>query len=105
MKTKIYVHASKESMYDKGEELGLSGEALNMFSYTGNEIELTIDVNTGTGLSTITEVDGKPIVDKSGLSKDDITLVSQVMEEKGVWSHKYQAWNRLEAFLIRILGR
>lgn len=60
--TKIYVHGSKESMYDKGVELGLTGDALHYFTFTGNEIELEILVDTVTGESTIVAVDGKAVL-------------------------------------------
>ena len=41
---KLYVHGSKESNYDAGEQLGLSGEALDLFMYTACEVELIYEV-------------------------------------------------------------
>lgn len=105
MKTDVYVHGSKESMYDKGLKLGLTGEALDMFSFTGYEVKLTVEVDEKSGNSTIIAVDDKPVINKEEVSRDDIVLVSQVMEEKGVWSHKYQAWNKIEAFLQKLIGK
>jgi len=62
--TKVYVHGSKESMYDEGVKLGLSGEALHYFTFTGCEVELEILVDMNTGDSTIIAVDGKPVSQK-----------------------------------------
>jgi len=62
IKTKVYVHGTKESMYDKGVELGLTGEALDNFKYTGYEVELEIEVNKETGDSTIIAVNDVPLV-------------------------------------------
>jgi len=61
MQTKVYVHGSKESMREHGREIGLTGEALNMFAYTGYEVELTVDVNEQTGESVIVAVDGRRV--------------------------------------------
>lgn len=105
MKADVYVQESKENMYDKGLKLGLTGEALKNFMYTGYEVTLTVEIDEKTGNSTIIAVDGKPVVNKDEISKDDIVLVSQVMEDKGVWSHKFQAWNRIESFLQKIIGK
>ena len=41
---KIYVHGSKERNYKDGEQLGLSGEALDLFMYTAYEVELIYEV-------------------------------------------------------------
>lgn len=60
-KTDVYVHGSKDEMWEKGEELGLTGDALRMFSYTATEVKLTIDVDEKTGESTIIAVDDKPL--------------------------------------------
>lgn len=43
IKTTIYASISKESAYEKGEQIGLSGEALEMFKHF-NEVELEIEV-------------------------------------------------------------
>ncbi len=43
IKTTIYASISKESAYEKGKQIGLSGEALEMFKHF-NEVELEIEV-------------------------------------------------------------
>ncbi len=58
-----YVKGSKEDGYDLGEELGLEGEALGMFTYLHYEVELTIKVQKD-GSYTITHVDDFPVSDK-----------------------------------------
>lgn len=45
LKTKLYCHSNKESMYDKGEELGLSDEALDNFIYTMYEVEFDVEID------------------------------------------------------------
>jgi hypothetical protein len=58
----VYVHGSRESNLNKGREIGLSGEALLMFAYATEEIKLTLEVNTDTGMAKTVAVDGvKPI--------------------------------------------
>lgn len=44
VKTKIYTHIDRDSAYTKGVDLGLTGEALERFSYF-NEVELIVDVD------------------------------------------------------------
>jgi len=78
MQTKVYVHGSKESMREHGREIGLTGEALNMFAYTGYEIELTVDVNEQTGESTIIAVDGRMVAaSKNSGAVDNSTQQAQ----------------------------
>jgi len=48
MKIRIYAHPSKESLYDAGESAGLTGEALNYFTYF-NEVAIDLDVDEDTG--------------------------------------------------------
>lgn len=43
-KDKFYVHSSKESNLEQGEELGLSKDALYKFIYTKYEIDIDIEV-------------------------------------------------------------
>lgn len=43
---KVYVHGSKEYMWDKGEALGLKGDALRMFSYACSEVEILLEVQS-----------------------------------------------------------
>lgn len=54
-----YVHSNKESMGDLGEEIGLRGEALQMFLHALNEVTCLIHVDTETGLADIVAVNGK----------------------------------------------
>ena len=57
IQTTVYLHSSKESMYEKGQELGLRGEALNLFCYCCYEVAVLIEVNTATGTYEILAVD------------------------------------------------
>ncbi len=56
IETIIYVHSSKDDMWETGEKLGLSGEALQVFKHTACEVALKIRVNTETGYSEIIEL-------------------------------------------------
>lgn len=53
MKTIIYLHSSKESNLDLGEELGLSEKALEQFKYACYEVGIEVEVNEETGETTI----------------------------------------------------
>lgn len=45
IKTSVYLHSNKESMYDKGKELGLSKEAISdNFSHCCYEVKVNIEV-------------------------------------------------------------
>ena len=44
IKTTIYAKISRESAYEKGKLIGLTGEALRMFSYF-NEVKLVIKID------------------------------------------------------------
>ena len=48
----VYMHASRETVYEQGRELGLAGQALEYFAYTGYEEKITYAVNMETGEST-----------------------------------------------------
>lgn len=61
IRTDIYVHSSRDSMWNKGEQLGLAGEALKLFSFVGCEVKLTIEVDETTGDAVIVAVDGKKL--------------------------------------------
>lgn len=61
MTATVYVHSDKESNYDTGQRLGLTGEALDMFLFACCEVKLTLDVDPDTGLATITHVDDRPV--------------------------------------------
>jgi hypothetical protein len=49
IKTTLYVHSSKESMWEKGEELGLSDVALRNFCYALYEVSIPVIIDTETG--------------------------------------------------------
>jgi hypothetical protein len=59
MKTILYIHSEKETLYEIGEELGLTGEALQNFSYALYEVDFEVDVDEKTGDITILKVNGK----------------------------------------------
>lgn len=61
IKAAVYLHASRESMWEKGEELGLSGEALKMFSFACTEVRVDLSVDEGTGEARIVAVDGRAV--------------------------------------------
>lgn len=56
VKTKIYAYINKTSAYDKGKQIGLSGEALEMFVHF-NEVELEIEVEDNGIVSKIKAVE------------------------------------------------
>ena len=56
----VYVHGSDEQCWNIGEKkLGLTGDALRMFSHACDEFKLTFEVDTTTGLATVTHIDGR----------------------------------------------
>jgi hypothetical protein len=63
-KTFVYLHSSKETMYDKGEALGLSEKALEKFIYTCSEVKIGLEVNLETGEATIISCDNRRLGDK-----------------------------------------
>jgi len=64
IKTKAYLHSTKEDMYYKGTELGLTGKALESFMYALYEVELELEIEENTGKYRIVAIDGQPIVQK-----------------------------------------
>jgi hypothetical protein len=58
MITEVFLHASKESMYNQGHAMGLKGEALNNFMYACYEVKLKLEVDEETGEAKIIGVDG-----------------------------------------------
>lgn len=62
MQTKVYLHSSKETMGDKADELGLTGEAASQFRYALSEVEFDIEVNPETGMTKIIAVDGRKLM-------------------------------------------
>ena len=61
MRTTVYVHANKETMFENGERLGLKGEALKTFSYACYEVAIGLEVDTKTGDAKIVTVDGREV--------------------------------------------
>ncbi len=59
----VYLHGSKETFWDKGEELGMSEEACQVFQGTLYEVEFELDVDIQTGKSVIKGVNGTPLYD------------------------------------------
>lgn len=53
IEVKAYVHGSKESVWELGEEIGLSEKAMETFIYALYEVELSLRVDTETGESEI----------------------------------------------------
>lgn len=45
----IYLHSSKDSLWEMAEKLGLEGDAVRMFRYLGTEEKLTYEVDPATG--------------------------------------------------------
>ena len=64
MKIDVYVHSSRDSMFEQGEKLGFTGEILSMFSYAASEVKLTMEVDETTGLATIVMVDDRQVLHK-----------------------------------------
>lgn len=62
-----YLHGSKEAMWDKGEAIGLSGEALGRFSFALYEVEVEVEleVNEETGEANIIRVNGKELKEEN----------------------------------------
>ena len=60
---KMYLHGSKENNYDQGEEIGLTGDALDNFAYALYEVEFDVEVDMKTGEQRILKVDGVKLED------------------------------------------
>lgn len=67
----IYVHGSRDSNWEQGEKLGLTGEALRMFSFFC-EVKLSLSVNMETGEAKIIAVDDRPLQPEAN-SQDFVT--------------------------------
>lgn len=61
MRLTVFLHSSKDSMYDAGYKLGLRGEALRLFSFTCYEVKIELEVDTETGNSKIVKVDDREL--------------------------------------------
>lgn len=59
----VFVHSDKETMYEKGEEIGLDGPALREFTYALYEVKIDIEVDTKTGKTVIVAVDDRKVED------------------------------------------
>jgi len=64
VKTKLYLHSSKEGMAEVGGELGLKGDAADNFLYTLYEVKFDVEVDTETGEAFATAVNDKALVEK-----------------------------------------
>lgn len=58
----VYVHSSKDMLYEEGERLGMTRDALMLFRHLASEVRLTYRVNTETGEGVLLFVDGRSIV-------------------------------------------
>ena len=65
MKTKLYARGSRENAWNEGKKLGLTGEALIMFSYALYGIEVELEVDMKTGECEIISVDGRKLEKQS----------------------------------------
>lgn len=63
LKTKIYVHGSQEDMCYKGEQIGLTGSALENFERTAYEIGFDVEIDTD-GVAYATHVNGVALVER-----------------------------------------
>lgn len=62
IKTKAYLHSSKEQIYDIGEELGLTEEQMQNFKYALYEVMFDLEVDHK-GNAKIVAVDGRKLND------------------------------------------
>ena len=61
MRIDVYLHGDKESMLNAGEEVGICGQALELFKYACCEVKITLDVSPSTGEAEIIAVDGREL--------------------------------------------
>lgn len=61
MKITMYLHSSKDSNYEVGQEAGLKGKALEKFAYCLYEVKFEVEVDEITGKYEILTVDGKKL--------------------------------------------
>ena len=54
----LYLYSEKEDMVEEGEELGLTGDALDMFRHTLAEVKFDVETDTETGESFAIAVNG-----------------------------------------------
>ena len=63
MRAVTYLHGERESLWELGKKIGLTGEALHFFSYALTEVKIEITV-TPEGKATIIAVDDRPLSKK-----------------------------------------
>lgn len=56
-----YVGSNKDAMRTLGQKAGLFGQALEMFSHAGSEIEVEWEVDVRNGTATLVKVAGKSL--------------------------------------------
>lgn len=56
MKTTVYVHGSREAMWEAGEEIGISEKTLWTFRHALTELEVDLEVNVDDGSHEILEI-------------------------------------------------
>jgi len=61
VKAVVYLHSSKEQMYEIGTKIGLSGQALDLFLFACCEVRLEVLVHPLTGVATIVSVDERKV--------------------------------------------
>ena len=67
IKTKVYLHSNKDSMYSKGQDIGLTSEALDNFKYALYKVEIELEVEKKTGEYHIITIDGQPIIQMNNI--------------------------------------
>lgn len=60
MRTNVYLYGNRDLMWQEGERLGLTGEALKMFSYACYEVKVTLEIGDG-GEANIVAVDDREL--------------------------------------------
>jgi hypothetical protein len=57
----VYLHSSKETNYEQGRSMGLTGAALDNFMYACYEVRIGLEVDAETGDAVIVSVDGREV--------------------------------------------
>jgi hypothetical protein len=73
-------------MYNHGLSIGLTGDALDNFRFTCNEVELTVDVNEQTGTSVIVAVDGRNVAASENSGAVDNSSESKTIDKNYIKS-------------------
>ena len=61
LKAIVYVHSTHDQMYYKGVELGLTGDALEMFKFACSDVRVELSVEPKTGVARIVSVDERKV--------------------------------------------